>query len=95
MSLHDCASNGDLKGLCHFLDAGENINGLNYRGWTPLHCASWAGHLNCVRVLLERGAKKNIKDDFGWTPFHASKSMEISTFIKNFEAFPVKYAIEE
>jgi ankyrin repeat protein len=92
MSLHDCATNGDLTQLCKLLDAGANINGLNYRGWTPLHSAAWSGHLHIVRALLERGAKKNIKDDFGWTPIHASKSNEISSFIKNFDAFPTKPA---
>jgi ankyrin repeat protein len=29
---------------------------------TPLHWASYNGHLECVRLLLERGADKEARD---------------------------------
>jgi ankyrin repeat protein len=32
-------------------------------GWTPLHYASWSGHVDCARLLLERGADKNAKNE--------------------------------
>lgn len=36
--------------------------------WTPLHSASAEGHLEAVKLLLDKGADINIIDDKGWTP---------------------------
>ena len=36
-------------------------------GWTPLHCAAYAGHANVVAVLLRAGADINEKDNRGNT----------------------------
>ena len=33
------------------------------RGFTPLIRATVGGHLDCVRILIESGAKKETKDD--------------------------------
>ena len=37
-------------------------------GWTPLHPAALNGHLNTVRLLLECGADRNIRDDSNKSP---------------------------
>jgi ankyrin repeat protein len=48
------------------LDAGEDPNRYNPEGnhahSTPLHQASLSGHLGVVRLLVERGARLDIKD---------------------------------
>lgn len=48
------------------LDAGEKPDRYNPQGFhahsTPLHQAALAGHDNVVRLLVERGAKLDIKD---------------------------------
>ena len=48
------------------LDAGEDPNRYNPPGShshsTPLHQAAYAGHENVVRLLIERGARLDIKD---------------------------------
>ena len=48
------------------LDAGEDPNRLNPRGnhghSTPLHQAVAAGHLDVVRLLVERGARLDVRD---------------------------------
>ena len=31
-------------------------------GGTALMAASWAGHMKCVKVLLDRGAEINMQD---------------------------------
>jgi len=48
------------------LDAGEDPDRYNPVGGhshsTPLHQAAWAGHMEVVRVLVERGARLDLKD---------------------------------
>ena len=40
---------------------GALINGEDYMGWTPLHWASWRGHLASLNALLDCGANVNAK----------------------------------
>ena len=44
---------------------GALINGEDYMGWTPLHWASWRGHLVCLNALLDCGASVNAKTHDG------------------------------
>ncbi len=39
-------------------------------GWTPLHCASHHGNIQCVNQLLNAGASVSIVDKNGRTPLH-------------------------
>jgi ankyrin repeat protein len=44
-------------------------------GSTPLHCATWKGHLSVVELLLRSGADVNARnnnDHWGTTPLHAA-----------------------
>ncbi|KAI9190717.1 uncharacterized protein BJ171DRAFT_490875 [Polychytrium aggregatum] len=40
-----------------------------FNGWTPVFFSASEGHLDCVRVLLEAGAKVNVKDENDWLPW--------------------------
>jgi ankyrin repeat protein len=53
------------------LDNGSKINAQDIDGFTALHSATRCGHLNIVEILIRRGAKINIVDNFlGITPFY-------------------------
>lgn len=39
-------------------------------GWTPLHLATYFGHLDVANLLLTHGADGNIPNDAGDTPLH-------------------------
>lgn len=73
---------GHVEAVRLLLDAGEDPNRFNPVGGhshsTPLHEAAGNGHLDVVRLLIERGAKTDIRDILfggtaeGWAT-HAGK----------------------
>ncbi|MEI9904897.1 MAG: ankyrin repeat domain-containing protein [Asticcacaulis sp.] len=60
------AIHGRTAILVRLLAAGEDPNRLNPERFhdhsMPLHQAVWAGHLDVVRVLIEHGARSDIRD---------------------------------
>jgi ankyrin repeat protein len=60
------AQHGHTAIVSLLLDAGEDPNRYNPVGnhahSTPLHQAAWSGHLDTVRLLVERGARADIGD---------------------------------
>ena len=44
---------------------GALIDGEDYMGWTPLHWASWRGHLASLKALLDCGASVNARTHDG------------------------------
>lgn len=48
------------------------VNCKDSDGYTPLHRASYNGHANVVRVLLQRGADVDARTEDGWQPLHCT-----------------------
>ena len=84
------AVNGQTEAVRILLEAGLDPNRFNPRGFyehsTPLHQAVWFGHLDTVKVLVERGADLTIRDKtynatpFGWAEY--GRQTKISRFLK-------------
>jgi ankyrin repeat protein len=82
----------DVVGV--LIDAGEDPNRFNPPGThshsPPLHQAIAAGHLNVVRLLIERGARLDTKDTIyqstplGWA--HYCDRPEIAAYLKSIGA---------
>ena len=66
---------GGLKLLLeHAPDATKGlINGQSSSSSTPLHCALTRGHEDAVRLLVQNGADKSIKDEDGKTAENLAK----------------------
>ena len=62
------AARDDAVLLQWCLDAGTPIDSADGNGWTPLHAAAFNGKYNIVKLLLERGANRGLKDKNGKTP---------------------------
>lgn len=66
LALAFAAQFGRAKILQSLLEAGEDPNRFNPPGAhghsTPLHQAAFAGHAEAVRVLLEHGARRDLRD---------------------------------
>jgi ankyrin repeat protein len=54
--LFQAARYGDIANVRKYLDLGTNIDVEDYRGLTSLQIACIYGHLDVVRLLLDRGA---------------------------------------
>ncbi|MBL8711736.1 MAG: ankyrin repeat domain-containing protein [Alphaproteobacteria bacterium] len=67
--LRKAAKRGDAAEITRLLDAGANIdNADGFWGNTALGWAADQGHIHCVRLLLERGARIDPVNALGWSP---------------------------
>ena len=79
--LHVAASKGDASQLQQLLQdsasgKGSDINGGDHRRYTALHVACSGGHVDCVDLLLQHGAKTDLRNDSGATAFELAEQMK-------------------
>jgi ankyrin repeat protein len=68
------AATGRVDDLRRALEHEAAVNARAYDGWTPLHLASFFGHLEAARILLDAGADADAvsQNALGNTPLHAA-----------------------
>lgn len=67
--LHAAIALGDsVETVKLLLEAGADVNAVQAGGFTPLHQAAAAGKLGLIGVLLEHGAKRDVRCDQGKLP---------------------------
>uniref|UniRef100_A0A8B9TJS9 Ankyrin repeat and kinase domain containing 1 n=1 Tax=Anas platyrhynchos TaxID=8839 RepID=A0A8B9TJS9_ANAPL len=49
---------------------GANVELRTDKGWTPLHLASFKGHIEIIHLLKDSHAKLNARGSMDWTPLH-------------------------
>lgn len=59
--LHQACIAGNLAQVRRLLDQKHPVNVRDFAGWMPLHEAANHGHIEIVRLLIERGASINDK----------------------------------
>lgn len=67
------AEKNRLLELAHY--TGKYPSLINFRDedkYTPLHRASYGGHLDCAKYLVKHGANVNAKTNDDWTPLHSA-----------------------
>ncbi len=75
MSIIECATNGDLKGLKKCIKAGININTTDGKSRTSLMYACKYGHVEIVSFLLENEMIDSLyQDNNGFTALHHAVS---------------------
>ncbi|KAH8864165.1 SH3 and multiple ankyrin repeat domains protein 3 [Schistosoma japonicum] len=86
--IHQACRFGRVQHLEILLAYGAEINAQTSKnGNTPLHICAYTGQESCTRMLLFRGADKNIKNFNGYSAYEQamiSNHIEIADLIKNF-----------
>ena len=67
------AENGDTEVLRELLRERPDLVNCRDSDWyTPLHRASYNGHVPAVRLLLDSGADPHARSSEGWQPLHSA-----------------------
>ncbi|XP_056307412.1 SH3 and multiple ankyrin repeat domains protein 2b [Danio aesculapii] len=84
--IHQACRYGHVQHLEHLLFYGADMHVENASGNTALHICALYKQEKCARVLLVRGASKDVKNYRGQTPFQVAiiaGNFELAEFIKN------------
>ncbi|MFC1725192.1 ankyrin repeat domain-containing protein [candidate division KSB1 bacterium] len=84
-NIHQAADTGDFNSVKKLLENDpELINSRDESKATPLYYAAWRGHLDIVKLLIDKGANVNIRQQYGFTPIGraiSSDHNEIARFL--------------
>jgi ankyrin repeat protein len=69
------------------LEHNFDVNAVGpQNGYTPLHDAVWADNMEAIKLLLDKGARTNIKGKDGLTPYGKAKKEGKKEIIQLFES---------
>ena len=57
------------------VELGSDVNAVGERGWTALHGAAYMGLDDVVQLLVDKGAKMDVMDNFGQTPLSIAEGV--------------------
>lgn len=80
--IHFAADYGQEEVIQYLVTQGANVNITDAHGITPLLCAIWEGHPNCVKFLISKGAKKDGKSPDGTSYLDCAETSEIKDLLK-------------
>ena len=73
------------------MEHGCDINAQGTgNGYTPLHDAVWADNGEAVNLLLDKGAKTNLKGKDGLTPYAKAQKEGKTKILRIFESRGIK-----
>ncbi|XP_075783814.1 SH3 and multiple ankyrin repeat domains protein 2 isoform X4 [Pelodiscus sinensis] len=84
--IHQACRYGHVQHLEHFLFYGADMGAQNASGNTALHICALYNQDSCARVLLFRGANKELKNYNSQSPFQVAiiaGNFELAEYIKN------------
>ena len=88
--LFRAAEKGDCEEVSRLVQSGFGIDTSDRYGWTPLMCAAYAGHLECVSLCLTLGADRSLRNHSNQTAEDLANfagHSEVTEAISAFENF--------
>ncbi|XP_027137190.1 SH3 and multiple ankyrin repeat domains protein 3-like [Larimichthys crocea] len=92
--VHQACRHGHVQHLEHLLFYGADMSAQNASGNTALHICALYNQDNCARVLLVRGADKEVKNYNSQSPFQVAiiaGNFELAELIKNHKETDIGY----
>lgn len=89
VSFFKSVKHGDTARVIEFLKHGADVNARDKYGSTPLHWATYYGHVEVVRLLLEWGADPTVRDKDGKSPLDVARERgqdDVARIIEEFIA---------
>jgi ankyrin repeat protein len=84
------AEKGQLLELVNYIHSRPSVvNFADNDGYTPLHRASYGGHIDCVKYLVRHGADIEAKTNDDWRPLHCAvrwNNVEVAEFLVKYGA---------
>ncbi|MCK4265417.1 ankyrin repeat domain-containing protein [Candidatus Babeliales bacterium] len=84
LAVHEEVSKGNVEAIEAWLNDGGDVNVATRHGYTPLHCAAAAGHVELVKYLLAHGADIRIRDNN-----HEKTALEVALYYNHDEVVEV------
>ncbi|CAH1961733.1 unnamed protein product [Acanthoscelides obtectus] len=75
------ADYGQKDVIDYLISAGADVNSKDKHGITAILAAIWEGHKDCVKLLLEKGAKKEGVAPDGKTYLESAENNEIKQML--------------
>lgn len=82
------AGEGDNAEINELIARGTPVNALDTSGRTTLTEAAWNGHVETIKLLLEKGANPAIKKSDGETAVNLARSRKHAKVVELLEAKP-------
>ena len=76
--------------LQELIEKGANVNAQDKKGYTALHWAAYWNDEKMTKMLLEAGAKTNLKSDLGQTPVESARIFKHRDSLKHLEQYVPK-----
>ena len=64
------SKNGEYAQVKELIKQGADVNGFDYKGFSPLIRAALNNHYEIVKYLVNHGANVNFKNNAGYTALH-------------------------
>lgn len=80
--LHFAADYNQIEIIEYLLSKGANINLPDKHGITPLLASVYESNTECVRLLIKKGADKNLKAPDGRSYFECAEADDIKSLLK-------------
>uniref|UniRef100_A0A914XED6 Myotrophin n=1 Tax=Plectus sambesii TaxID=2011161 RepID=A0A914XED6_9BILA len=79
--IHFAADYGQNEVIDYLLSKGADINAVDSHGITALLAAIWEGHTESVKLLLSRGARRDVKAPDGSSYAECADKAEIKVLL--------------